>query len=86
MTTLLEKREEKLKKKELQIDEMASARDRLQAELESVRKECSSLQTLTKRQEQALAKKEKQLHDQTEDLEKYKQIQEQIFNLSKLSK
>jgi hypothetical protein len=41
---------------------------------------------LTKRQEQALSKKEKQLSDQSEEITECRRIQEQIFNLSRVRK
>jgi hypothetical protein len=47
-------------------------------------KEVASLQSLSKRQEQALAKKDKQLQDNTEEINEMRRIHEQIFNLSKL--
>merc|ERR1712098_604514 len=78
----LGKREEKLKKKEKQLDEEMSARERLEKETDDLKRQCSSLETLTKRQEQALSKKEKQLQDQTEEMKEMKKIQDAIFNLS----
>lgn len=60
-----------------------SKRERLESDLSDLQKECNSLKTLTKRQEQALAKKEKQLQEQSEEMNSYRAIQEQIFNLSK---
>lgn len=84
MTAALEKREEKLKKKERQIEDEMSQREQLAADLEAAKKECASLQTLTKRQEQALAKKDKLLADQNNELSEVRRIQEQIFNLSKV--
>ena len=41
------------------------------------------MQTLNKRLESALSKKEKQYNDATEKLATFKQIQAQIFSLSK---
>ena len=41
------------------------------------------METLTKRQEQALAKKEKQLMDQQVECQEMKKIQDAIFNLSR---
>ena len=84
MTTALEKREERLKKKERQLDEEAKVREKAQAELESSRKDHALLQSLTKRQEQALVKKEKTIQDLTEEVQALKTLQEQIFNLSKM--
>ena len=49
---------------------------------DDLKRQCSSLETLTKRQEQALSKKEKQLQDQTEEMKEMKKIQDAIFNLS----
>eukprot|EP00095_Tigriopus_kingsejongensis_P012541 snap_masked-scaffold262_size232883-processed-gene-1.8 protein:Tk12541 transcript:snap_masked-scaffold262_size232883-processed-gene-1.8-mRNA-1 annotation:"protein cip2a" len=82
LTAALEKREEKLKKKERQLEDEIGQRDHLAGELETLKKECASLQTLTKRQEQALAKKDKLLADQHDELHEVRRIQEQIFNLS----
>lgn len=84
MSQALEKREDKLKKKERQLEEELTRRERTEAELEAARKECGLLQSVNRRQEQALAKKEKQLSEQTDELEQCRKIQEQIFNLSKL--
>ncbi len=80
----MERREEKLKKKERSLEDEMGRRERLESELESIRKEHSLLQQVNRRQEQALAKKDKQLQDQTDELDQVRQIQEQIFNLSKL--
>merc|ERR1719481_1665904 len=79
----LGKREEKLKKKERQLDEEMTAREKLEKECDDLRKQCSSLETLSKRQEQAISKKEKQLQEQTEEIQEMKRIQDAIFNLSK---
>ncbi len=61
-----------------------SRREKLQAELESLKKECSLHQQVIRRQEQALAKKDKQLQEQTDELDQMRKVQEQIFNLSKM--
>ena len=80
---VLEKREDKLRKKERQLEDELTKRERSESELTELQKECSTLKTLTKRQEQALTKKEKQLQDQAEEMNSYRAIQEQIFNLAK---
>jgi hypothetical protein len=54
--------------------------------LESVKKELTSLKQLTKRQEQAIQKKEKQLQEQSDEMNSLKTVQEAIFNLSKRAK
>ena len=72
-----------MRKKERQLDDEMAQREKLQSELDTLKKEHSGLQTLSKRQEQALAKKEKQLQDQMDELAECRKIQEQIFNLSK---
>ncbi len=84
LSATLEKREERLKKKERRLEEELTARERLEQELESARKEYGLLQSVNRRQEQALAKRDKQLAEQAEELEQARRIQEQIFNLSKL--
>lgn len=84
MTITLTKREEKLRKKERQIEEDLVEREKLEKEVEKLNREMSSLQSLTKGQEQALAKKDKQLQDNQEELGELRRIHEQIFNLSKL--
>ena len=70
------KREERLRKKEKLLEEESSAH-------ESLKSEVKSLQTLNKRLESALAKKEKQCNEANEKLATFKQIQAQIFSLSK---
>merc|ERR550519_2036147 len=80
---IVQKREEKLRKKEKQLEEEMEARERAEKEGDQLRKQCSSLETLTKRQEQALAKKEKQLMEQQEECKEMKKIQDAIFNLSR---
>ena len=57
---------------------------RWRQEVDRLTKEVASLQSLSKRQEQALAKKDKQLQDNTEEINEMRRIHEQIFNLSKL--
>ena len=86
MAAAIEKREERLKKKELSLDEERAARQNLESEIETLKRDMQRLQTLTHTQSQALAKKEKQLQEQAEALENANHIQEQIFNLSKFKK
>ena len=76
LTAALTKKEEKLKKKEKLLEENSSSN-------ESLKQEISSMQTLNKRLEQALAKKEKQYTKVQEKLSTFEQIQAQIFSLSK---
>ncbi len=83
LAAALEKREEKLRKKDRLLEEEQSRRERTESELDAARKEIASLQALTKRQEQALAKKEKQLTDQTQEMAQLRKIHDQIFSLSK---
>lgn len=80
---LVQKREEKLRKKEKQLEEEMEAREKAEKEGDQLRKQCSSLETLTKRQEQALGKKDKQLMEQQEECKEMKKIQDAIFNLSR---
>ena len=82
----LTKREEKLKRKEKQIQEESDVKEKQAKELDTVKQELISLKQLTKRQEQALTKKEKQIQEQAEEISSFKTIQEQIFNLSKRAK
>ena len=86
MQTTLAKREEKLKRKEKQIQEESDTKEKQAKELDTTRQELGSLKQLTKRQEQALTKKEKQIQEQAEEINSFKTIQEQIFNLSKRAK
>ena len=58
----------------------------INSQVDDFKKQCSSLETLTKRQEQALNKKEKQLSDQNEEIKEMKRIQDAIFNLSNKSR
>merc|ERR1712083_878474 len=76
LTAALTKKEEKLKKKEKLLEEYSSSND-------SQKQEISSMQSLNKRLEQALAKKEKQYTKVQEKLSTFEQIQAQIFSLSK---
>ena len=76
LTAALTKKEEKLKKKEKLLEEYSSSND-------SQKQEISELQSLKKRLEQALAKKEKQYTKVQEKLSTFEQIQAQIFSLSK---
>jgi len=80
----LTKREEKLRKKERQIEDELIEREKLEKEVERLAREVTSLQNLTKGQEQALSKKDKQLLDNQDELAELRRIHEQIFNLSKL--
>merc|ERR1719147_16925 len=82
----LTKREEKLKRKEKQIQEESDVKEKQAKELDTVKQELISLKQLTKRQEQAITKKEKQIQEQAEEISSFKTIQEQIFNLSKRAK
>jgi len=83
MSVTLNKREDRLKKKEKQLDEEQSSRERAEKENEDLRKQCASLETLSKRQEQALNKKEKLLQEQQEEVKEMRRVQDAIFNLSK---
>jgi len=83
VTVTLNKREDRLKKKEKQLDEEMSARERAEKENEDLRKQCASLETLSKRQEQALNKKEKLLQEQQDEVKEMRRVQDAIFNLSK---
>ena len=76
LTTALAKKDEKLKRREEKLKEESSAHEKLE-------KENSSLQTLNKRLETALAKKEKQFNEASKKLATFQQIQAQIFSLSK---
>jgi len=84
LTITLTKREEKLRKKERQIEDELIEREKLEKEVERLAREVTSLQNLTKGQEQALSKKDKQLLDNQDELAELRRIHEQIFNLSKL--
>ena len=86
LQVLLTKREEKLKKKDRQTQEQLEANETMAKELDAAKVELASLKQLTKRQEQALQKKEKQLQEQAEEVNSYKTIHDQIFNLSKRHK
>ena len=83
LTAALNKRDEKLKKKEKMFDEHLAAKELMEKEMDSLKKEISSLQTLNKRMETAMSKKEKQYNEVSEKLNTFKQIQAQIFSLSK---
>ena len=69
-----------------QGEEESDVKDKQAKELDTARQELISLKQLTKRQEQALTKKDKQIQEQTEEISSFKTIQEQIFNLSKRAK
>eukprot|EP00092_Neocalanus_flemingeri_P107418 GFUD01137871.1.p1 GENE.GFUD01137871.1~~GFUD01137871.1.p1 ORF type:complete len:824 (-),score=300.44 GFUD01137871.1:355-2826(-) len=83
LVVTVSKREERLKKKEKQLDEEMSARERAEKENDDLRKQCASLETLSKRQEQALSKKEKLLQESQEETKEMRRVQDAIFNLSK---
>jgi len=83
LAVTLSKREDRLKKKEKQLDDELSTRERLEKENDDLRKQCSSLETLSKRQEQALSKKEKLLQESQEEVKEMRRVQDAIFNLSK---
>lgn len=83
MTVTLSKREDRLKKKEKQLDEEMTAREKAEKECDDLRKQCSSLETLSKRQEQALNKKEKLLQESQDEVKEMRRVQDAIFNLSK---
>ena len=51
---------------------------------EDLKKECAQMKTLTKSQEQALAKKEKMIHENEDEIKDLRKLQETIFNLSKV--
>ena len=76
---------EKLSKRERLYEEELSKRERVDGEAEALRREVAQLQALTKRQEAAIAKKDKTLQEQASELAETKKIQEAIFNLSKKS-
>eukprot|EP00090_Calanus_glacialis_P002035 TRINITY_DN11524_c0_g1_i1.p1 TRINITY_DN11524_c0_g1~~TRINITY_DN11524_c0_g1_i1.p1 ORF type:complete len:825 (+),score=377.38 TRINITY_DN11524_c0_g1_i1:53-2527(+) len=83
LAVTLNKREDRLKKKEKQLDEELSAREKAEKENEDLRKQCASLETLSKRQEQALNKKEKLLQESQAEVTEMRRVQDAIFNLSK---
>lgn len=60
-----------------------SARESAEKENEDLRKQCASLETLSKRQEQALNKKDKLLQESQEETKEMRRVQDAIFNLSK---
>ena len=83
LTITLNKREEKLRKKERQLEEEMTEREKLEKEVDRLSKEVVSLQSLSKRQEQALTKKDKQLQENSEELNQLRSIHEQIEMLTK---
>jgi len=83
VTVALSKKEDRLKKKEKQLDEEMTAREKAEKECDDLRKQCASLETLSKRQEQALNKKEKLLQESQEEVKEMRRVQDAIFNLSK---
>ena len=68
LSAALEKREEKLKKKERALEEQQTAHERAEAELETARKEMASLQALNRRLEAALSKKDKQIAELNDEI------------------
>ena len=86
LSAALEKREEKLKKKERALEEQQTARERAEAELETARKEMASLQALNRRQEAALSKKDKQIAELNDEISSFRTMQEQIMNISSMMK
>ena len=83
LAVVVQKKEDKLKKKERALEEEITQKEIKDKENEELRGQCASLETLTKRLEQALAKKEKQLKESEDELKEVRRIQDQIFNLSK---
>ena len=51
---------------------------------EDLKKECTQIKTLTKSQEQTLAKKEKMIHENEDEIKDLRKLQKTIFNLSKV--
>lgn len=51
---------------------------------EDLKKECAQMKTLTKSQEQALAKKENMMHENEDEIKDLRKLQETMFNLSKV--
>ena len=86
LSAALEKREEKLKKKDRALEEQQTARERAEAELETARKEMASLQALNRRQEAALSKKDKQIAELNDEISSFRAMQEQIMNISSMMK
>merc|ERR1711994_349558 len=82
----LTKREEKLKRKEKQIQEESDIKEKQAKELEISRQEVISLKQLTKRQDEALEKKDRKIQEQADENNELKTLQEQIFKLSKRAK
>ena len=83
LNAALTKKDEKLKKKDKLYEEESKANKLKEKELEKMEKDKKNLETLIKNLEKALAKKEKQYTEATEKLNTFKQIQAQIFSLSK---
>ena len=86
LSAALEKREEKLKKKDRALEEQQTAREKAEAELETARKEMASLQALNRRQEAALSKKDKQMAELNDEITTFRSMQEQIMNISSMMK
>ena len=82
----LTKREEKLKRKEKQIQEESDIKEKQAKELEASRQEVISLKQLTKRQAEALETKDRKIQEQADENNELKTLQEQIFSLSKRAK
>ena len=80
------KREEKLKRKEKQIQEESDIKEKQAKELETSRQEVISLKQLTKRQAEALETKDRKIQEQADENNELKTLQEQIFKLSKRAK
>lgn len=86
LSTALEKREEKLRKKDRALEEQQTVREKAEAELETARKEMASLQALNRRQEAALSKKDKQMAELNDEITTFRAMQEQIQNISMMMK
>merc|ERR1719376_1462836 len=83
LTVALAKREEKLKKSVMRLEEERSEREGRERQLEALKKEVESLQSLTKRQEQVMAKKDKQIQELNDEIIEERKRLELIFNMSK---
>ena len=86
LSAALEKREEKLRKKDRALEEQQTVREKAEAELETARKEMASLQALNRRQEAALSKKDKQIAELNDEISTFRAMQEQIMNISSMMK
>ena len=83
LTIQLGKRDEKLKKKDMLLDEERSERESLEKERNALRKEVKDLTKLADQQKAQLAKKEKTIKETTDEMEEYKSKLDMIFNMSK---